>query len=150
MNEEADVSIEGYNRFCKNLHEGYILYNIDTTNSWGDYLLVANIAKVRLGEQTTYTVMLLGLKKEKKNFVPRNIRIKLTPDCAKYIPFLKYVGKCHYRLIPDISDVEVNIGLAAVYGGVNLRKYTQKLSIRKPKKKGYWNDGRRIVKKKSD
>lgn len=144
------TGIEDYNRFCGNLHEGYVLYNIDSTNSWGDYLLVANIAKVVLGEHKTYTVMLLGLRKEGSRFLPRNTRIKLTPEYARNIPFLKYVGKCSYSLVPDLSNVEVNIGLAAVYGETDLRKYARKLSVRKPKRKGYWNDGRRIVRDKKD
>ena len=62
------VGLEEYNRFCGNLKEGCILYNIDSTNSWGDYLLVVNISAVKVEGIKTYTVLLLGLKKDKNKW----------------------------------------------------------------------------------
>ena len=140
-------SLNVYNDFCRNLKEGYILYNVDSTNSWGDYFLVVNVAKVNTSGIQTYTALLLGLKKEGEKFVPRNSRIRLTPDCATNVPFLKYVGKCSYRLIPEIEDVEVNIGLAAVYGSTDLHKFASNLHLHKPRNRKYGNDGKPVVKK---
>ena len=145
--QQLNTSLEEYNKFCNNLAEGCILYNIDSTNMWGDYFLVANISPVRIGEMKTYTALLLGLKKDKNRFLPVNRKIKLTPDCAGNVPFLKYVGRCKFSIIPELSEVEVNIGLATVYGQTDLRKFTEKLSIRKPKKKKYGRDGKLFVRK---
>ena len=136
-----------YNDFCKNLKEGCILYNLDSTNNWGDYLLVVNISAVRIKGNLTYTALLLGLRKEKSNLVPRNTKIKLTPDYANSIPFLKYVGQCSFELIPNITDVNLDVGLAAVYGSIDLWKYREKLNIRKPKKRKYGRDGKLVVSK---
>ena len=141
------VTIEDYNRFCSNLKEGCILYNVDSTNSWGDYLLVVNISAVKIDSIKTYTVLLLGLKKDKDKWVSRNTRIKLIPEYAQNIPFLKYVGKCDFSLVPVLENVSVNIGLATVYGSINLHKFAQGLSIRKPKKRKFGVDGKPMVKK---
>ena len=147
MNEHENMTFETYNQFCENLSEGAILYNVDNTNSWGDYLLVANKTLIKIGEIKTFTLLLLGLSKIKEKFTLRNLRIKLTPDYAASIPFLKQVGQCHFRLIPEIKDINVNKGLAVVYGNVNLWKFKQKLSIRKPKVRKYGKDGKLIIKK---
>jgi hypothetical protein len=147
MNPEGNNSMAIYNDFCKNLKEGYILYNVDSTNSWGDYFLVVNVAKVCINKIMTYTALLLGLRKDKDKFVPRDSRIKLTPDCATNVPFLKYIGKCSYRLIPEIKDVEVNIGLAAVYGSTDIHKFASSLHLHKPRNRKYGNDGKPVVKK---
>jgi hypothetical protein len=142
-----DTDISTYNKFCRSLREGCILYNIDKTNSWGEYFLVANIASIRFAGQRTYSMMLLGLSKKEQGFVPRNLRIKLTPDYARNIPFLKNVGQCNFTLVPEIRDVDVNLGLVAVYGDVNLHKYAQKLSVHKPKSRKYGKDGHLVIKK---
>lgn len=145
MTTDNNLEINEYNQFCSNLREGYVLYNIDTTNSWGDYLLVANISTIKIGEVKTYTVLLLGLRKDQSNFVPRNIRIKLTPEHAGNVPFLKYVGHCNFRLIPELEEVNINIGLATVYGTTDLHKFATNLSIRKPRKHKYANDGKLVI-----
>ena len=147
MNFEGNIDLDSYNSFCGNLREGYILYNIDSTNQWGDYLLVANVATVRVKGIETYTCMLLGLKKEDNRFVPRNCRIKLTPDYAGNIPFLKYVGKCDFTIVPVVENVEVNLGLVTVYGTIDLHKFAEKLSIRKPRNRKYGRDGKPVIKK---
>lgn len=147
MNDFGNIDLSGYNSFCSNLKEGYILYNIDTTNQWGEYLLVANVATVRIKGIETYTCMLLGLKKENNGFVPRNCRIKLTPDYASNIPFLKYVGKCTFSIVPIIEDIKVDIGLVTAYGQADLHRFAEKLSIRKPKKRKYGKDGKPIIRK---
>ena len=140
------VDIDTYNRFCSNLKEGYVLYNVDSTNLWGDYLLVVDIIPVRIGNNKTYTVLLLGLKKENGVFKTRNLRIKLTPDHAKNIPFLKYVGHCNFDLQIEMSNVNINTGLVTVYGQTDLHKFATNLSIRKPRKNKYGKDGKLIIK----
>lgn len=145
MSLKSSVNLDSYNDFCKNLREGSILYNINKTNSWGEYLLVANIATVVFDTIKTYSMLLLGLKKRGNEFIARNIRIKITPDCSENIPFLKYVGRCNYTLIPEIKDANVNVGLAAVYGETDLHKYAKKLSIRKPSIHKYGKDGKPII-----
>ena len=122
------VSLGNYNKFCGNLKEGFILYNVDSTNLWGEYLLVANVTAIRLNGLKTYTVLMIGLKKEENKFIPYNLSIKMTPDYASNIPFLKYVGKCEFRLIPDLQNVEVSTGLIAAYGSTDLHKFASKLA----------------------
>lgn len=141
-----NVDLDTYNKFCSNLREGFILYNVDSTNLWGDYLLVADVIAVRVGACKTFTVLLIGLKKEEGLFKVRNLRIKLTPEHAKNIPFLKYVGYCNFNLIPEMTNVNINIGLVAVYGQADLHKFVKGLSIRKPRKQKYGNDGKLIIK----
>lgn len=147
MNSESNQDLQNYNEFFENLTEGTLLYNIDSTNQWGDYFLVANIATVKLQEQKTFTALLIGLKKEGNTLVPRNIRIKLTPDYAKNIPFLKKVGYCKFRLFPELEEINLNLGLATVYGNTDLWKFREKLSVRKPKTRKYGKDGKLIIKK---
>lgn len=141
-----NVDLDTYNKFCSNLREGFILYNVDSTNLWGDYLLVADVIVVMVGACKTFTVLLIGLKKEEGLFKVRNLRIKLTPEHAKNIPFLKYVGYCNFNLIPEMTNVNINTGLVAVYGQADLHKFTKGLSIRKPRKQKYGNDGKLIIK----
>lgn len=147
MTKDISLELSEYNNFCSNLKEGYVLYNVDTTNSWGDYLLVSNITTVKIADFKTYTVLLLGLKKEQKNFIPRNIRIKLTPEYANNVPFLKYVGYCNYKLVPELDSVNINLGLATVYSTADLHKFATSLSIRKPRKHKYGKDGKLIIRK---
>jgi len=147
MTTECSKDLESYNRFCRNLREGCILYNVDTTNSWGEYLLVVNIATLKFNDQKTYTVLLLGLDRKESNFVPRNLRIKFTPDYAGNIPFLKYVGRCNFTLKPELSDINVNLGLASIYSSVNLKNFARHLSVRKPKTRKYGKDGKLVIKR---
>lgn len=147
MITKDSVTMDDYNRFCSSLKEGCILYNVNNTNNWGDYLLVVNISAVKVSEQKTYTVLLLGLKKEKDSLVSRNTRIKLIPDYAQNVPFLKPVGYCDFKIVPILDNVKLNVGLAAVYGSTDLHKFTKNLSIRKPKKRKFGIDGKPIVKK---
>lgn len=137
-----DKSLEQYNAFCKNIAEGYILYNLDSTNNWGEYLLVGEKFHVKVGDCKTYAVLLFGIRRKENRFVFNNIRIKLTPDCAANVPFLKYIGRCKCSTFPDTSNFKVNLGLAVAYGNTDLHKYAEKLSIRKPKKRKYANDGK--------
>lgn len=147
MNAGNKTDLKNFNKFCSNLREGTILYNIDSTNLWGDLLLVVNISTVKIDKMSTYTVLMLGLKREEGKFVPRNLRIKFTPDYASSIPFLKYVGYCKYQLVPKLEDVNVNLGLLTVYSNTDLRKFTKTSSVRKPRKRKYGNDGELIIKK---
>ena len=125
----------------------YVLYNIDPTNLWGDYLLVVNVTTVRIYEHKTYTVLLLGLKKENKEFTPRNLKIKMTPEYAKNIPFLKYVGHCNFFLNPILENIEINIALTAIYSSTDLRKFNSAVDLRKPRKRKYDKDGKLVIKK---
>lgn len=137
--------INDYNKFCKSLYEGCILYNIDSTNLWGEFLLVVNITTITLEGKNTYSVLLIGLKKVQEEFVPYNLRVNLTPDYASSVPFLKYIGYCNFNLNPEVSNASVNMGLATVYSEVNLHKYAKKLSIKKPRKRKYGKDGRVVI-----
>ena len=140
-------NLKEYNDFCHSLSEGSILYNLDFTNRWSQYLLVVNVSRVKINDFKTYTVLMLGLKKENGVFKSKNIRISFTPDYAYMIPFLKYVGRCDYQLAPIISKVNINTGLTAIYGSTNLSKYTESLHIRKPRQKKYDKSGTVIIKK---
>lgn len=143
---EKKPGIEEYNTFCRELKAGNILYNINTMNLWGDYLLVANVTHVRVGNANTYTVLLIGMKKEEGKYVPRNLCVSLTPDSAEQIPFLKSVGYGKFTLVPVFKDINVNTGLATVYSQVDLHKFVSKLSIRKPRTYKYGKDGKPIIK----
>lgn len=147
MDNNTNLDLGAYNDFCRNITEGSILYNVDSTNMWGDYLLVVNKQLIRVGNAKTYSLLLLGLKKENGQYKHRNLRISLTPDYANRIPFLKYVGNCKFELLPILNEVNVHIGLVSVYSTVDLHKYTQQLSVRKPQKKKYGKDGKPIIKK---
>ena len=147
MGKRSCIDIDTYNEFCEGIHEGDILYNVNKTNNWGEYFLVVNIATVRIGEYKTYTALLLGLRKEKSKLVPRNARVKLTPDSSDNVPYLKCVGKCKFTLVPTIEETDLNLGLATVYGNADLWKFSKNLSVRKPRKKKYGNDGKPIVRK---
>ncbi len=147
MNGKGNVGLDEYNTFCKDLMEGNVLYNMDNSNLWAEYLLVANITSVRVGNAKTYTVLLLGLKKQEGKYVPINQRISLTPDLARYIPFLKVVGYSKYKLIPEMTGLEINVGLVTVYGQADLHKFATKLSIKKPRHSKYDKDGKPVIKK---
>ena len=147
MNKDSNTGLSDYNTFCQNLLTGNILYNIDSTNLWGEYLLVVNITPIRFYDVKTYTVFLIGLKKQEGKYVPYNLCISMTPDYARYIPFLKPVGYCKFSLLPVLEDVDVNLGLVTVYGNTDLHKFASKLSIRKPRAKKYDGEGSPIIKK---
>lgn len=147
MGKVSDSDIEFYNKFCKNLTEGCILYNVNKTNSWGEYLLVANITEVILSGMKTYSVLLIGLKKEDGEYLPKNLRIKITPDHYNDVHFLNYVGRCNFNLIPNIKDININKGLIAIYQDVDLRKYAKNIKIRKPKNRKYAADGKLVIRK---
>lgn len=146
-NNENKIRLEDYNEFCKELREGTILYNVNSSNMWGDYLLVVSITRIRVCDVTTYTVLLLGMKKQEGKYIPRGTCISLTPESMEHISFLKHVGYCKFTLIPAISDINVSTGLATVYSQTDLRKFVTNLSIRKPRVHKYGNDGKPIIKK---
>lgn len=147
MSNEKTIGLDEYNSFCKVLEAGMILYNLDSTNLWGDYLLVASVSIVRIGNAMSYVVLLIGLKKEEGKYVSRNFHIQLTYDYANITPFLKPVGYCSFFLQPVISDININVGLVTVYANTDLHKYTTKLSISKPRRRKYGKDGNLIIKK---
>lgn len=150
MTADKKTGINEYNAFCRELRAGCILYNINSMNMWGDYLLVAHVTRIRVGNVNTYTVLLLGLKKQEGKYIPRNLCISLTPDCMEQVPFLKPVGYGKFTLVPVFDEVKVDVGLAAVYSQTDLHKFVSSLSIRKPRTRKYDKDGRLIIKKNSN
>ena len=144
---EKKTGIKEYNEFCKELRAGNILYNINSMNLWGDYLLVAHITHIRVGNADTYTVLLLGMKKVEGKYVPRNLCVSLTPDNMEQIPFLKPVGYSKFTLVPVFDEIKVDVGLATVYSQTDLHKFVSKLSIRKPRVHKYGKDGKPVIKK---
>lgn len=147
MNNDSNIGLDRYNSFCSELRAGHILYNMDSSNGWGEYLLVVNITPVSVGAVKTYTVLLTGLRKQDREYVPCHLCISMTPDYAARVPFLKHVGYCKFSIIPILEDVNVNVGLAAVYGSTNLHKFASKLSIRKPRNRKYDSGGKPVIKK---
>lgn len=147
---ENKTGIDDYNKFCKELKAGNILYNINSMNLWGDYLLVAHVTHVRVGNADTYTALLLGLKKTEGQYIPRNFYVSLTPDNIEQIHFLKHVGYGKFTLVPVFSEINVNVGLATVYSQTDLHKFVSKLSIRKPRVSKYDKDGKPVIKKNSN
>ena len=146
MGEAQTINYRKYNDFCRNLVEGSVLYNIDSTNLWGEYLLVVNKTTINIGNIQTYTLLLIGLKKENGKYIPRNLKISFTPEYAHRVSFLKYVGMCKFDLLPILKESNINSGLVAVYGSADLHKFAKKLNIRKPQKKKYDKEGKPIIK----
>lgn len=144
---DSSTIITDYNTFCTNIVEGCILYNMDDNNHWGKYLLVSNISDIELDNQKTYSVLLIGLRKNNDSFYPSGFRINLTPDYAKNVPYLKLVGYCSFKLVPVIENVNVNKAMITIYGNTDLHRYTEKLHIRKPRKRKYDNSGSLIIRK---
>ena len=147
MTSGKKTGLPEYNAFCKELRAGVILYNINNMNLWGDYLLVVNVAHIRVGNADTYTAFLLGLKKEEGKYITRNLCISLTPDKMEQIPFLKQVGYCKFKLAPVFDEIKMDIGLVTVYSQTDLHKFVSKLSIRKPRTHKYDKEGKPVIKK---
>ena len=147
MDKKSGASIRAYNKFCKELKAGNILYNLNPLNLWGDYLLVAHVAHVKFGDTDTYTALLIGVKKEDGKYIPRNLYISLTPDKMEHVPFLKYVGYAKFTLLPVFGNIDVNVGLVTVYSQTDLHKFASELSIRKPRTHKYGKDGKLVIKK---
>jgi hypothetical protein len=150
VGKTSRVELDSYNNFCKKLSEGSVIYNVDTTNGWGEYLLVIDKSSICIGKTHTYSIILLGIQKERGRYLPRNLKISLTPENASNIPYLKYVGYCRYELFLVLRDVNINIGLAAAYGSTDLHKFTKNVHIRKPQIRKYNKDGKPVIKKNSN
>lgn len=144
--EEFLADIVMFNDFCRGLHEGDILYNIDTTNLWGEYLLVAAKTAIDIGPYQSWFVLLMGLDKKDEKLVPANRRINLTLDKVSNTAFLKIVGRCNFSLSVLIKEYLLDKGLVKVYESTDLWKYSKKLSVRKPKHRKYGKDGKPIIK----
>lgn len=134
-----------FNNFCENLSEGDILYNLDYTNKWGEYLLVLTKADIKVGDNKTYYVLLSGLKKEDGKLKPVNTRINLTPKMADSTHFLKPVGSCAFNLNPQLENEFVNKGLIAMYERTNLEDYVSRTHVRKPRVRKYGDDKKPVV-----
>lgn len=140
------IGIEEYNGFCRELRAGNILYNTNSTNHWGEYLLVVHVTHVK----DTYAILLMGMEKTEGQYRTRNLCVSLTPDNMKQVPFLKHVGYCKFTLTPILDNVHVDVGLATVYSQTDLHKFVTNLSIKKPRTRKYGKDGRPIIKKNSN
>lgn len=149
MSNEKTIGLDEYNSFCNDLKAGMVLYNLDSTNQWGDYLLVASIGIITIEDKISYVVLLIGLKKEEGQYVSRNFHIQLTYDYANIVPFLKPVGNCSFFLQPIIEEININVGLVTVYANTDLHKYMSRLSISKPRRRKYGKDGKLVLKKNS-
>lgn len=147
MGKTSKVELDSYNNFCQKLKEGSVIYNVDHTNGWGDYLLVISKSVVCVGKTKTYTLLLLGLKKERDRYLPRDLRISITPEDASHVPYLKYVGYCKFELLLILRDCKINLGLATAYGNTDLHKFTKGMKIRKPQARKYDGDGKPVIKK---
>lgn len=141
------ASLEEYNKFCKGLKEGDVLYNINKTNRWGEYLLVANITRIAIDNFHTYTILFLVLKRERKDFVFCNLKIRFNPEHAGNISYFKYIGHINFRLVPVFDDINVNMGLVTVYSNTDLRRYSKGLKIRKPVNRKYSKGGDFVIDK---
>jgi len=136
-----------YCAFCNTLKVGDLLYNINSANAWGEYLLVATKANVYVDCEKTPYVMLLGLQDRKGEFTFNNKRIDFTLELDNMIPFLKVVGKCKFELRPIIIKCIPIKELLALYKSIDPWKYAQKIDGRKPKTKKYEKDGTKVVKR---
>ena len=150
MGKTSKVELDSYNNFCQKLKEGSVIYNVDHTNGWGEYLLVIDKSSICVGKTRTYSLILLGIQKERGRYLPRNLKISLTPESASHIPYLKYVGYCRYELLLVLRDVNINVGLVAAYGNTDLHKFTKSMRMRKPQTRKYNKDGKPVIKKNSN
>lgn len=146
VDETLENKLFKYNLFCKNLQEGDILYNLDNTNSWGEFFLVATKAAITIGKLKTWCLLLIGMKEKDKQFVPSNTRVHLTPDKSDNTAYLKKVGYCKFEFSVTILNDKVNRGLVVVYQETDLWKYAHKIQAKKPKKRKYERDGKPVVK----
>ena len=135
-----------FNKFCKNLNEGDILYNLGNTNNWGEYLLVAAKATVRFVGQKSYFIFLLGLKKYNGTYASNNVRINFSFDKMSNMPFLKPIGFCKYSIIPSFNSINISSGLVVMYSNVDLKKYISNHHIKKPKTGKYDTNGEKVIK----
>ena len=139
-------SLRMYNDFCASIREGDILYNIDNTNMWGSYLLVAARASINMGGHKTWFMLLIGLDKDGEEFTSNNTRINLNPDKASSTSYLKRIGHTKFKVDIVFKEVNINNGLAVVYENTDLWKYSRKLDTRKPRKKKYDRTGDLLIK----
>lgn len=135
-----------FNEFCKQLHTGDLIYNINSSNAWGEYLMVATKANIIIGKEKSYYIMFFGLRKDGEAFSFNDKKIDFTLNLDGEIPFLKVVGKCEFELKPAIIRAFSRKELIAIYKGMDLRKYTKTANVRKARYKKY-ADGTTVIKK---
>ena len=138
------TKIPSFIEFLKKISEGDILYNINPTSHWGEYLLVAAKSIFREKGYSTGFILLTGLKKDEDNFVPTTTRIYFSSSKSSYIPYLKKIGWCKFQLMPVIKEEKVNEKLTMIYKSIELKKI--KDFSRKPKNRKYDEDGSLFVK----
>lgn len=130
--------LSSYNAFCSTLHEGDILKNLNTSNGWGEFLLVAGKSMV----SDTYSVLLMGLERNEGVFMGNGNSIYLNPDKLEHTSYLRYVGAGKFSFRPVVYDVKLDERLMNVCGRLNVRKVG-----RKPRTKKYDSAGNPIIKR---
>jgi hypothetical protein len=136
------IPANAYNKFCSELKEGDILYNINKPNGWGEYLLVANKTCLLINDILTWTILFVGLSPE---YEDNNTRINLTPENADNISFLKKIGHCKFSMVCSIGYRSINENLLKTYKNTSLWRYAGKILFRKPKRRKYGKDGNLMV-----
>ena len=139
-----------YNGFCSILSEGDLLVNMNKSNGWGEYLIVALKATFIVANQDSYFCLLMGAKVDKNNVSTTGYHIYFTPDKASMVPFLRKVGHCDFELTPVIKGSTVNKGLIAMYSSVNAWNYSKVSGYRKPKTGKYDTDGKPVVRQNNE
>lgn len=147
MAGDTVTRLAAFNDFCKDTKEGDIFYNLDSTNSWGKYLLVVTKSVLCIDSQRTSFLMLFGLEKnEEGKLLPKGTRIDLTFDKFDSIAYLKRVGHCKYSLTPVLMEEKVNENLERFYKATNTFHYHNTHNCPKKKNRTWDIDGRKIVK----
>ena len=135
-----------YNRLCKQFHEADILYNLDITNMWGEYLLVAAKSIFKMDGIKFYYIMLLGLDKTEDGFKPNNLKISLAPEKLENLSYLKPIGTCKFRVVSEIESTDINTELEENYKNIDPWKYNSRLTTRKPVRRKYDSNGELVIK----
>lgn len=136
-----------FNDFCKDTKEGDVLYNLDSTNSWGRYLLVVIKSVMCIDSQRTSFLTLFGLEKDEDGkLTPKGTRIDLTFDKVSSLPYLKRIGHCKYFLTPVLVEERMNENLEKFYKATTTFHYHNVHKCPKKKIRKWDTDGRKIVK----
>ena len=135
-----------FTAFCRERHEGEILYNLDSTNLWGEYLLIVSKIKFKVNGTTTYCLILHSVTLKDHTLIPLNRRIDFSSEMANSVPFLKPVGFCKFELNPHFTKVDINLPLIVTYKNQDIWDYTKRSKTPKPKKRTYGIDGLKIIK----
>lgn len=145
MRCDSPEYIKEYIEFCKNIREGDILCDVGGTNISSELLLVAGKITIIIGDIETYSLILLGMKKQNDKIVPDGKRVDITPQKVAFARFLKLVGHCEYSLVAVVDNYRVNTGLVVSYKDADMKNFSKNHS-RKPRLGRYGDDGELLVK----